>query len=56
MAQVDKTLSLIDLARRYKWAINNVGLDKTNKLGINSIQKYWRCIRQFKIQLDCLYN
>lgn len=55
-AKLAWTLSLVDLARRYKWAMSNVNLDVTKELGLTGIQKYQRCVDQVKMELDWLHD
>ncbi len=40
LAEVAQTSSLIDLTRRYYWAMSNVNLDVAKKLGLTDIKKY----------------
>ena len=41
-AEMTQVLSLVNLAEKYLWAINNADLDAAKKLGLSSIKKYWR--------------
>lgn len=38
--QMAEASSLVDFARRYKWAVSNVDLNETKRLGLTSIKKY----------------
>ena len=42
LAEVGKTLSLIDLDGKYMWAISNVDIDVARDLGLIGIKKHWR--------------
>ena len=55
-AEVAQVLSFIDLAGRYNWAMSNIDLDVTKKLGLSGIKKYWRYVSQVEIELNWLYD
>ena len=55
-AKVAQLLSLIDLARRYNWAMSDAELDAAKKQGLNGIKKYSRCAGQVEMELDWLHN
>ena len=40
LAEVAYILSLVDLARKYMWAINNLDLDAAKELELTGIKKY----------------
>ncbi len=40
LAEVAWVLSVVDLAGRYNWAINNTDLDTAKELGLIGIKKY----------------
>ncbi len=52
LAEVARVSSLVDLARRYNWAINNADLDTAKELGLTDIMKYWRRAGQIEMELD----
>ena len=39
-AEVAKVSSLIDVARKYRWAIGNIDMDTAKKLGLTGVKKY----------------
>ena len=39
-AEVAQVSNLVDLARRYNWAMSNADLNAAKKLGLTSIKKY----------------
>ena len=51
LAEMAQVLSLIDLAKKYIWAISNIDIDTAKKLRLTGIKKYWRRVRQVKIEL-----
>lgn len=54
-AEVALAPSLINLAGRYKQAINNADLDAARELGLTGIIKYQRHAGQVEMKLDWLY-
>lgn len=55
-AKMAQTSSLVNITGRYKQKINNIDLNAAKKLGLTGVKKYQRCIGQFEIKLDWLYN
>lgn len=43
-ANVALALNSVNLAKRYKWAINNIDLDTAKKLRLAGIKKYKSCV------------
>ena len=54
--KIDQVLSLVNLAKKYLWAISNVNLNITEKLELISINKYLRHAKHVEIELDWLYD
>ena len=52
LAEVARASSSVDIVGRYKWAISDADLDKTNELGLTSIKKYWRRAGHVEMELD----
>lgn len=44
--------SSFDLAKRYIWAMSNVDLDASKKLGLTGIKKYQKRAWQVELELD----
>lgn len=56
LAKMPQVSSFVNLARRYIWAISNADLDLDKKLGLTGIKKYWKYIKQVKLELNCLHD
>ena len=56
LVKVAQVLSLVDLTKRYNWAMSDANLDIAKKLELTGIKKYWRRISQVEIKLDWLHN
>lgn len=54
LAKVARASNFVDLAGRYKQAINNANLDETKKLELTGIKNHWKRASQIKIMLDWL--
>lgn len=50
--EVVSAFSFIDFARRYKWTISNTNINKTKKMRLIRVEKYWWHDGQIEIELD----
>ncbi|WP_375449299.1 hypothetical protein [uncultured Nostoc sp.] len=56
LAEVGKTLSLMDLDGKYMWAISNVDIDVARDLELTDIKKHWRLAVQIEREVNGLYR
>ena len=50
--EVAQVSSPVDLAWRYRWAMNNFNMNVAKKLGPTGVKKYWRRVGQIEMELD----
>ncbi len=56
LVEVARVSSLVDLDKRYNWAMSNADLDVAKELRLTGVKKYWRCTDQVEMKLDWLHD